>query len=328
MFTRINQVALTLVIIACLIPPMAEAQSIARRVASVRDGKVRMSFAAKDDICGYNDGIQTGWRKDGNNRSSWSSSSRSEDVVYDNYCSEGPVRVVLTMDGGHVDRVKTYVGGQWRAASGATDLGTVSVKDAADFLIGVANTESGKGASEAIFPLTIADSINALQPLYTISKNASRPSSVRDAAIFWLSQEEDDRAVGMLEDILKTASDDAIADKAIFGLSQHRSGKGFAALRSYAENENQSDKVREKAIFWLGQGRGRGNSDDYLTGLYSRVRSSNLKDKIIFSVSQQKTDESGKWLLDLVGNRNESIENRKKALFWAGQGSASLSELA
>ncbi len=327
MFTRINQVAFTatLIIMACLVPQKSEAQSIARRVSTVRDGKVRMSFAAKDDICGYNDGIQTSWRKNGNNKASWSSSSRSEDVVYDNYCSEGPVRLVLTMNNGRVDRIKTYVGGQWRAGSGVTDLGTVPAREAADFLLGVANSHSGKGASEAIFPVTIADSVDALQPLYSIGKNQSRPNDVRDQAIFWLSQEEDDRAVGMLEDILKTARDQQIADKAIFGLSQHRSGKGFSTLRSYAENENVSDKLRGQAIFWLGQGRRQ--REDYLTGLYPRVRSSNLKDKIIFSVAQQKSDESGKWLLNLVSNRNEPLEMRKKALFWAGQ-EGSMTQLA
>src|SRR5215207_8809373 len=203
MITTINKVAFagTLVIMACLVPPKTEAQSIARRVSSVRDGKVRMSFAAKDDICGYDDGIQSGYRNNRNDRTSWSSSSRSEDVIYDRYCSEGPARVVLTMNDGRVARVKTYVGGQWRSSSGVTDLGTVSVRDATDFLMGIANSQSGKGAGEAIFPVTIADSIDAVQPLYNLGRNESRPIDVRDQAIFWLSQEEDERAVGMLETI-------------------------------------------------------------------------------------------------------------------------------
>ncbi len=230
------------------------------------------------------------------------------------------------MNSGRVDRIKTYVGGQWRAASGVTDIGTVSTRDAAEFLLGVANSGSDKGASEAIFPVTIADSVDALQPLYSISRNQSRPYEVREQAIFWLCQEENDRAVRMLEDILRTAGDERIADKAIFGLSQHRSGKGFATLRSYAENENVSDKLRGQAIFWLGQRNGQG--PDYLTGLYPRIRSSHLKDKIIFSVAQQKSEESEKWLLDLVSNRNEPMLMRKSALFWAGQQGASMTQLA
>jgi hypothetical protein len=45
-------------------------------------------------------------------------------------------------------------------------------------------------------------------------------------------------------------------------------------------------------------------------------------------MSQQKTEASEKWLLDLVGSSSESIENRKKALFWVGQSGAPMQELA
>lgn len=258
-------VAGTLVIMACLVPPRADAQGIARRISAVRDGKVRMTFAAREDICGYGDGIQTGYRNNRNENHNWSSSSRSEDVIYDRGCSEGPVRLVVTMANGAPYRIKTYVGGQWREASGVTDIGNVSTKHATDYLLSIANSQSGKAAQEAIFPVTIADSINATEPLYSLAKNQSRPDDVRDQAIFWLSQVEDERAVGMLDDILKTARSDGIADKAIFGLSQHRSGKGFPILRAYVENESNDEDRRGKAIFWLGQKHG--DSDNYLRGL-------------------------------------------------------------
>ena len=327
MLNRMNSAAVagTLVIMACLVPPRAEAQGIARRISAVRDGKVRMTFAAREDICGYGDGIQTGYRNNRNENHNWSSSSRSEDVIYDRGCSEGPVRLVVTMANGAPYRIKTYVGGQWREASGVTDIGNVSTKDATDYLLSVANSQSGKAAQEAIFPVTIADSINATQPLYSLAKNQSRPDDVRDQAIFWLSQVEDERAVGMLDDILKTARSDGIADKAIFGLSQHRSGKGFPILRAYVENESNDEDRRGKAIFWLGQRHG--DSDNYLRGLYGRVRSEELKDKVIFAMSQQKSAESQQWLLDIVSNTREPVEMRKKALFWAGQGGTSMEKL-
>ncbi len=259
MFNRMPSAAAagTLIIMVCLIPPRTEAQGIARRITAVRDGKVRMTFAAKPDICGYGDGITTNYRGNDQNSTSWSP-SRSEDVIYDRGCSDGPVRVVITMAGGAPYRIKTYVGGQWRSASGVTDIGTVSVKDATDYFLGIANTQPGKAAGEAIFPVTLADSTSAIQPLYALGKNRSRPSEVRDQAIFWLSQEEDDRAVDMLDDILKTSTEEKISDKAIFGLSQHRSGKGFPILRAYAENDRYSDDNRGKAIFWLGQQRADG----------------------------------------------------------------------
>lgn len=328
MLNKLNSAAAlgALVITASLIPPRVEAQGIARRISAVRDGKVRMTFAAREDICGWGDGITTGYRNSRNENHNWSSSSRSEDVIYDRGCSEGPVRLVVTMANGAPYRIKAYVGGQWREASGVTDLGNVSTRDATDFLMSVANNQSGKAAEEAIFPVTIADSINATQPLYTLAKNQSRPTDVRGSAIFWLSQVEDERAVGLLEDILKTARHEDIADKAIFGLSQHRSGKGYPILRAYAENEGNSEEQRGKAIFWLGQRRG-DDRENYLRGLYSRLRSEELKDKVIFSMSQQKSAESQQWLLDIVSNTREPLEMRKKALFWAGQGGTPMEKL-
>jgi hypothetical protein len=320
--------ASALVVVACVVPPRAEAQGLARRLAGVKNGTVRMTFASRDDICGYNDGITTNARENARTRGNWNwSGNRSEDVIYDNECSEGPARVVVHLQDGDVTKVKAYVGGRWRpAGSDVTDLGTVSVKDATDYLLGIARTQSGKAAGQAIFPVTLADSVNMTQPVYSIARDESRPNEVRDQAIFWLSQMEDDAAVGMLDNILKSSHDERIQDKAIFGLSQHHSGKGFAILRDYAENNSYSDNARGKAIFWLGQGRSDGGA--YLRGLYPKVTSSELKDKIIFSVSQNKDEASQKWLVDMVGNTSESIENRKKALFWAGQTGASLDQLA
>ena len=58
----------TLIVTACLLPHRTEAQSIASRVSQVRDGKVRMSFASRDDICGWNNGISTSSSHDRNGR--------------------------------------------------------------------------------------------------------------------------------------------------------------------------------------------------------------------------------------------------------------------
>ena len=316
-----------LVVLACVIPPRAEAQNLARRLSSVRDGKVRMSFASRDDICGFENGVTTNARENKGTHGNWISSNRSEDVAYDNDCSEGPVRVVAQYQGGRLMKIRTYVGGRWRpAGSDVTDVGTVSTRDAVDYLLGIARTQSGKAAGEAIYPTTLADSVEIAQPIYSIARDESRPNEVRDQAIFWLSQVEDDRAVGMLNDILKSSHDSRIQDKAIFGLSQHHSGKGFPILRDFVEHGNASDEIRGKAIFWLGQGKAGGG--DYLRSLYTRVHSDELKDKIIFSMSQQKDAVSQKWLVDLVSNQSESIEMRKKALFWAGQTGASMEQLA
>src|SRR5439155_900467 len=80
-----------------------------------------------------------------------------------------------------------------------------------------------------------------------------------------------------------------------------------------------SSDMREKAIFWLGQNRSTENAD-FLKGLFSKVETEDLKEKIIFSLSQMGGGDNYRWLMDIALNPKEDIEIRKKALFWAGQG--------
>ena len=143
-------------------------------------------------------------------------------------------------------------------------------------------------------------------------------SKVREQAVFWLSQVNTERALGYLEDILKNANDDKIADKAIFAISQHNSSRASQMLRDYASNPNADFKLRDKAIFWLGQRRGNENTA-FLKDLYGKERDAKLRDKIIFALSQQRGNEG--WLMDIATSESETIEMRKKALFWAGQNS-------
>jgi HEAT repeat protein len=143
-------------------------------------------------------------------------------------------------------------------------------------------------------------------------------SEVRQQAVFWLSQVPDERAVDMLEDILRNSNDDELKDKALFALSQHRSGRGSAILREFAARPGASEELRGKAIFWLGQ-KGSQENNDFLRSLYSKLNSDELKDKVLFSLSQRRGMGNEQWLMNIAVNDREPVELRKKALFWAGQ---------
>lgn len=151
-------------------------------------------------------------------------------------------------------------------------------------------------------------------------------SEVRQQAVFWLSQVSDERAVDMLEDILKNSKDEELQKKALFALSQHRSGRGSATLRDLAAREGASTELRADAIFWLGQ-RASQENNDFLRNLYSRLNSEELKDKVLFSLSQRRNMGNEKWLMQIAVNGREDIELRKKALFWAGQSGVGIDEI-
>ncbi len=146
-------------------------------------------------------------------------------------------------------------------------------------------------------------------------------AEVREQAVFWLGQLRDERAVTMLEEILRTEKNDDVLDKAVFALSQHRSAKAATLLRDLAQRDGAPKQQREQAIFWLGQQKSQENAT-LLIGLFDRVTDEDLKDKIIFSLSQVASPATDKWMMDLATNEKEDVEVRKKALFWAGQNKA------
>lgn len=149
---------------------------------------------------------------------------------------------------------------------------------------------------------------------------------VREQAVQWLSQVDSPAAVAALDSILRSAGDPALQDKAIFALSQQDSPRARQALRDFALRAGVSSDLRQKAIFWIGQG------DDpdrvgFLKTLFTQLRDTESRDKILFSMSQVEGRESQRWLLGVAGDVNENIELRKKALFWAGQSDLPSTEL-
>jgi HEAT repeat protein len=178
---------------------------------------------------------------------------------------------------------------------------------------------------KAVFLLSQKRSPETADALLRIARN-DPDKEVREQAVFWLSQVRDDRAVTMLEEILRTSNDEGIKDKALFALSQHNSGRGSQILRDFIEREGSSDELKGKAIFWLGQ-KNSVENNAYLRTLYTRLKSDELKDKVIFSLSQRRGMGNEKWMMDIVTNPRETIEMRKKALFWAGQNASVIPEL-
>lgn len=168
---------------------------------------------------------------------------------------------------------------------------------------------------KAVFLISQKRDGKAADMLLAAAKN-DPDKEVRGQALFWLGQTRDERAVGMLEEVLKNSPDEELQDKAIFGLSQQRSDRAQQALRNAALNESMSRHSREQAIFWLGQQRDNGV---FLRELYDKLKDDQLKEKVLFSASQQRSPETSAWLLTIAQNDREPIDVRKNALFWAGQ---------
>jgi len=216
----------------------ADAQTLERRVGSAPDGTVRFSFAAREGVCGngHNVNIQD---------------TRNPDWESD--CDSGPVRTVLTVSGGRVTKVRSYVGGRWRpAGAGVTDLGTVPAREAATYLLSLAG-RAPSGSNEAVFAATLADSAVIWPDLVRLAKNESVPRETRRNAVFWLGQAAGTAATSSLDSLIGDPNGDRqVREAAVFALSQRPRDEGVPALIRVAQTD-RDPAIRKKAIFWLGQ---------------------------------------------------------------------------
>ncbi|MFL5543830.1 MAG: HEAT repeat domain-containing protein [Gemmatimonadaceae bacterium] len=247
--------ARTLIVLAALAgADAASAQSIASRVARVSNGTVRMSFKVKPGLCGSGNSF---WHVGGRGRTTWGNDwNESRDVEYDIDCSTGPARVVLDRRDGEMTDLRFYVGGRWRpAGADVVDLGMVPAREAADYLVSLAQGERGSMGEKAILPATLADSAVIWPALIRIARNPDVPRGTRSQSVFWLGQAAGDAATRGLNDlVVDNGVDREVREQAVFALSQRPREEGVPALIAVART-NKDPEIRKKALFWLGQSR-------------------------------------------------------------------------
>lgn len=228
------------------------AQSIADRVARVANGSVRMSFATRPGICGSGTTIHHGNR----GRTTWSDNrwESTRDLEWDSECSQGPGRVVIDRSDGQISALRFYVGGRWRpGGADVTDLGMVSAREAANYLVSIAQNDRGSIGSKAIFPATIADSVDVWPALMRVARNPDLPRGTRTQAVFWIGQAAGEKVTSDLGAlVVDNTVDREIREQAVFALSQRPRDESVPALINVART-NRDPEIRKKALFWLGQ---------------------------------------------------------------------------
>jgi len=249
--------AICILALAPLEPVMA--QSLAQRVAAAPDGKVEFSFASRPGVCGDGKGVIGDGRHfimmHGNNFSMSDTEDEDDDDYFrDCPCERGPVRVSLRVRGHEVDDLNTYVGPRPSTSrTGVTDLGTVDVKTATNYLLSIARTVGGDIGHDAIFPATLADSVVVWPELLKIARDESVARDTRQSAVFWVSQAAGDAATRGLDSLVSDEKGDRdIREHAVFALSQRPKEEGVPILIRIAKT-NKDPEIRRRALFWLGQ---------------------------------------------------------------------------
>jgi hypothetical protein len=235
----------------------ASQEAIAARVRRAPDGEVRMHFTSRPGVCGSVDGhnVSIQDRRRGGtimHRGNWS------DYREDRDCIEGPTHVRMLVRGGRVADVSTRVAHDWprEGAGRVTDLGRVGAREAADYLLDLAESSDDRDAGkEAIFPATLADSVVTWPRLLRIARSGQAGQEARKSAVFWLSQQAGDQVTRGISDLVDDDDQDReVREAAVFALSQRPRDESVPALIHIART-HRDPHIRKTALFWLGQSR-------------------------------------------------------------------------
>jgi hypothetical protein len=138
-----------------------------------------------------------------------------------------------------------------------------------------------------------------------------------EAPVFWLGRAENTESISLLEKSFEAAKDRAQAQKSIlFAASCHQGPQAYVFLKKAALGPSD-DKVRETAIFWLGN-YGDGQSLADLKEIYGKEKSVSVKKQIIFAIQLSQQKEAVEELIR-IAKQDAGQEARKQAVFWLGQ---------
>lgn len=226
---------------AALTASSGAAQGVAARVAQARDGTVQLRYASRPGACGDGESFI----HFGIGRGSYEHYSNGDVRP----CEPGPVRLVLSVHDGRVERLREYVGPD-RGVHADSDLGTVSTAEAARYLTPLIESADGSVAQQAMEALILADSTDPWPTLLRVARAPATSRRVERSAAFWLSQGATEK-LG-LADVEERGTDDEVRAQAVFALSQQPRETSVPELLTVAR-ESKHPIARARALFWLGQ---------------------------------------------------------------------------
>ena len=276
-----------------------QGSDLARRVTSAPDGLVKMTYAARDGICGDGRSFIADASTASHGYDVWFSegnfSTTSSMSNLESRCTRGPVRLLLVVRDHRVVDVQPFVGPSSPATERTgTELGTVAVNDVSRYLLDLAAAGREDVARTAILAASIADSVRIAGRLADIARNKSLGSSVRESALKWVGR------VGARE-----------GDR-----------DAMRVARTIAEDRQDRVDVRERAIRVIGEYDG---DFAYLRTLYPRLDDATLRERIVRVIGENGTKADLDWVRTIALDRNERTSIRERAVRVLGESSDSRS---
>ena len=244
------------------LPIAVTAQSLSARVAAV-DGSAQVLFPSRPEACG--DG-----RTFTGNLLRRGLMNVDGGIVIDGRklrgepCLRGPVRVVASVVGGEVTRLRSYIGPVPPADVRVADLGTVTAREATAWLLDLVQHAPSRVASSAMSPLVAAEGSEPWPQLLAIARSETRPRDTRREAMFWLA-DATNHHLGIDDADEDMSEEDEVRQQAVFAISQLARDVAVPKLLEVARTSKRAP-VRKQAIFWLGQ-----SGDARATALFAEL---------------------------------------------------------
>jgi HEAT repeat protein len=347
-----------LVALTLAVPASALAQSLADRVAGANQPRVQFTYAGRPEVCG--DGrsfIRT------SNNEWYGSYNGDADRAP---CAAGPVRVVLDRAGREVISLSTFAGPQAETPAGVTDLGRVRPRDAAEYLLGLAERSEGRVSRDAIMPALLADSVDVSPRLLAIAKNQNAARQTRSTAISWLARpvmnverqvqsvatalltiarDEDDnqsvrqqamRSLARLEhgagttalmELSRDTQRGWLAREAISAINSSGDPRARTYLREVVRRADAPDDVLASAIRTLGGEYATGEDVRIIREVYSKLTGERSREAAMQSIANFGGTDNVRWMLALARDANQPIATRRAAVRHAYRGGTQVSDI-
>ncbi|GJM06211.1 MAG: hypothetical protein DHS20C09_22070 [marine bacterium B5-7] len=228
------------------------------------------------------------------------------------------IHVFVEVADGHVSRM-IPVGDHCEVEAKGTTvdwLTEVKNQESIEWLQDQVVTSNKGDEAGGLYVLSLHAGKQATKALYDMAaQNAGEYSA---QSVFWLGQRQHD-GFAYLEQLYQNLPVGEVRRKLNFALSQNHNQAAVDLLKQIAQHD-RDDEQQIDAIFWLSQADNVADLADFLIDLMSQSNNEEIKEKVIFSLSQINNDEANQELAKLV-NDHKDAKVREKALFWLAQNS-------
>lgn len=169
---------------------------------------------------------------------------------------------------------------------------------------------------QALFALSQHGDERARRVLKQVVLKQDADAEIRARAIHWLSQSGDEAEIDFLMELYGSVDSMEMKEQILFAVAQQGDERASGWLLEIIFDEQEPMEARQNALFWAGQ-QGQINLDE-LARLYDTIENPEMREQVIFVLSQRSDADSFDILLDIARQETDS-KLRQQLIFWIGQ---------